>query len=155
MKKEIIFAIFLGLSLGLIITYGVYRAKTTLQQPVSNNEEIKPDATPIASAESTLSITSPEDEIITDNQQLTITGTTTPNSFVVIFVNDNDTITTSDGTGNFSIEAELETGSNIILIHSLDEDGDSTIQERTVIYSTIKLIEEPAQASQSGETDEQ
>lgn len=151
MKKEILFAIFLGLSLGLIITYGVYRARTTLQQPAATNIETTPDATPLASAQSTLSITSPDDEIITDQEEITIAGTSTPDSFIVIIVNNQETVTTSDSSGNFSIQSELEAGSNIIQIHALDEDGNSIIKERTVIFSTVELIEEPEIASDSGD----
>lgn len=151
MKKEIIFAIFLGLSLGLIITYGVYRARTTLQKPVATNPNQTPLATPLASAQSSLSITSPDDEIITDQNQITVAGTTNPNSFVVIIFNNQERITTSDNSGNFSVQLDLETGSNVIQIHALDEDGNSTIEERTVIYSTVNLIEESDTASNSGE----
>lgn len=151
MKKEIIFAIFLGLSLGLIITYGVYRARTTLQKPVTTAPTATPTATPLASAQSSLSITSPDDEIIIDQNQIAVAGTTNPNSFVVIIYNNQEKITTSDDSGNFSIQLNLETGSNVIQIHALDEDGNSTVEERTIIYSTVSLIDEADSASNSGE----
>lgn len=141
MKKEIIFAIFLGLGLGLIITYGVYRARTTLQKPVAQEAEQIIEATPLASAETNLSITSPEDETITESQELTVAGSTNPNSFVVVIVNNQDNITTADQSGNFSVVITLETGSNVIQVHSIDEDGNTSIKEITVIYSTTNFLE--------------
>jgi len=153
MKKEIIFAILLGLTLGLIITYGVYRAKMTLQQPLQKEEKTLPSSTPQATNNSSLLLISPEDEIITDQEKINVAGTTTPDSFVIIIVNDQDQITTADQTGNFSVEVELEKGSNVIRVHALKEDGTSIVEERTVIYSTIDFAtSDETPATGSGET---
>ena len=155
MKKEIIFAILLGLSLGLIITYGVYRAKMTLQQPIQKEDKISPSTTPQPTNNSSLLLISPEDEIITDLAKINVSGSTTPDSFVIIIVNNQDNITTADQTGNFSVEVELEAGSNVIRVHALKEDGTSIVEERTVIYSTIDFMTDDAnQATESGEENE-
>lgn len=154
MKKEIVIAIFLGLTLGVVITYGVYRARTTLMKPSINNLEVdlgtdNPEASPL----STLVINSPDDEIIIDQEAITVAGTTQPNSFVVVVIQDQEFITTADESGNFSIDGTLEAGSNVIQVHSIDEDGTTTTQERTVIFSTISFDEDETtlQATQSAQ----
>jgi len=158
MKKEILLAIFVGLALGLIITYGAYRARKSdldLAEQASTTTETETEPSPT----SLIALHSPEDETIQDQESVTVAGTTTITSFVVIFINDEEHITQSDESGNFSIEAKLEKGSNIITVYSLDEDGNSTKIERTVIYTTQPLIEEENtesnEATDSGEVNEQ
>ncbi len=156
MKKEVFIAIFIGLLLGVIITYGVYRARVSIE-PTPDQNVINASASPLpdTSPLTSLSITSPEDEIIQSTPGITVTGTTQPDSFVVILVNDDPTITTADQSGGFSVESELETGSNVIAIHSIDEDGNSVVEERTVVYTTQSLEETQPEATQSATTNEE
>lgn len=150
MKKEVFFAIFLGLFLGIIITYGLYRARTTLlSKPNTNILNATPSPLPQNSPLGSLSITSPEDEIIQSSAQLTVAGTTEAHSFVVIIVNDQDHITTADDSGAFSVEITLEKGSNVILIKSMDEDGKVVEDERTVIYTTTSLDDTAPESTES------
>jgi hypothetical protein len=136
MRKEVILAILLGLVMGLIITYGIYRARTSFES--ASNNPFAPSPTPATSLEQTsghLVLITPEDESVTANPELTITGTTLPKSIVVIFVNDTYSITSADETGNFSEKVTLADGSNFISIHSLDENGQSTQVDRTVVVA--------------------
>ena len=150
MKKEVFFAIFLGLLLGVIITYGLYRARTTLlSKPNTNILNATPSPLPKTSPLGSLSITSPDDETIQSTSDLTVAGTTQANSFVVIIVNDEDHITTADASGAFSVEVTLDKGSNVILIKSMDEDGKLVEDERTVIYTTTSLDDTEAEATES------
>ncbi len=156
MKKEILLAVVVGLSLGLILVYGFYRAKKSDQELADQAATINQTPQPSESPLSTLVIHSPEDEIIVAEAGLAVTGTTLPQAFVVIIVNDQEYITSADDSGNFSVNVELEAGSNVIAIHSLDEDGQATNQERTVIFSTQPLDgeDESKSASSSGEKNE-
>lgn len=134
MRKELIIAIFLGLSLGLVITYGFYRARQALTTTDYNAivlEESSP--TPEASTLGTLSIISPSDELVTSDSEISVTGTTLANTYVAIFVNDQEYLTTADSTGNFAQPVTLGNGSNVITVHALDENGHNTILERVVI----------------------
>lgn len=154
MKKEIVVAIIIGLALGLAITYGVYTARRSLTDPVANQvlEDLTTNSSPQPSELSTLVITTPKDESIQSVKEVTIAGTTMPNSYVVIFINDDENVTNADESGNFSIESNLELGSNIITIHSLSEDGHDTIAERTVIYAVGDLNSAtPEEASESAQ----
>lgn len=151
MKKETIIAILVGLSLGLFITYGVYQAKTSIS-PESDKDQDILSLTPIPENEFSgeLVLNSPENEIIQEDNSISVSGTTLPNSFVVIFVDNKETITSSDESGNFSTEISLENGLNIITITVLDENGRSISTERTVIVSDDPLVIE---ASESAEVD--
>lgn len=139
MRKEVLFAILLGLVLGLIITYGVYRARTSLQE--GPNPSPTPAATvdPDSPTQTSLVLSAPTDETIQDSPAVTVAGTTDPNSFVVVVLNDDETITEADESGNFSVEETLAEGANVILVFSVNEDGQTVTQERTVIYTTEPL----------------
>ncbi len=143
MKKEMIISVLVGLIFGLIIVYGVYTAQNSLSKPDQTTQKL--EASPTTEEEheldGNLSLHSPEDESIVSESTMTIAGTTIAHSYVVIFINDDESITTADESGNFSIEGELELGSNIIEVHVVDEDGNIIVKERTVIYTTKPLIE--------------
>lgn len=139
MRKEILSAIFLGLGLGLIVTYGTYTARRSLGGRQSSNLSATPTATPSTTDNSLLTLASPEDESIQATKDVRVTGTTKPNSIVIIFIQDQQEVTQADSSGNFSIQGTLETGANVIVVRAIDEDGNVTEVERTVILSTVDL----------------
>lgn len=142
MKKEMIVSILVGLIFGLIITYGVYTARTALfGRPATPSSLATPQPSANPEATGSLVILSPEDESIVDTNTITVAGSTFPSAYVVVFVNNTEKITTANETGQFSTEATLENGSNVITVTVLSEDGTSTTLERTVIYSTIPLMD--------------
>lgn len=152
MKKEVIIAIFVGLSMGLIITFGVYRVKSTItEQPVADfiqdEEDNQATATPTI-----LALHSPEDGIIQTDKELIIAGTTIPNTFIVAFVNDEDYLSNSDESGNFSIKVQLEEDENIIRVHVVDENSASVVEERLVVVSSAFEDLESNQATDSAQT---
>lgn len=142
MKKEVLIAIFVGLSMGLIITFGVYRVKNSINEAPETDlleDPKKAEATAVATI---LALHSPEDGSIQTEKELTVTGTTIPNAFVVLFVNDNDHISNSDQTGNFSFKISLEDGANILRVHVLNNDGNETVEERLVVVSDVFEVSE-------------
>lgn len=140
MRKEILLAVFVGITLGLMITFGIYQnsenAKTgqnndtdqLINNPVSSESAIIQDPQ--------LMINSPEEDLFTNEEDLIVSGSSTPNSFVVVFVNDKENISSTDESGNFSIKVKLTEGGNLIEINSIDEDGKKISKQRTVIYET-------------------
>lgn len=143
MRKEILLAIVIGLLVGLVLTYGFYLASSAMRRPPTNSPDSQTtqQQNPDPSAGGALSVVSPVDESVQTSQRVTIAGTTIANSFVVIFVNEEEHITTADSSGNFSIEAELDLGSNVITIHAIDEDGNKTVVERTVVVVTSETTD--------------
>ena len=74
-------------------------------------------------------------------RDITITGTSIPDGFVVIFVNDNENIVLADADGEFSVEVALESGSNIISAYTVGDDGETHSHQITVIFSNKSLEE--------------
>jgi len=137
MKKEIFLAIIIGLLVGLLLTYGFYRTRLALSRPQTSGVALSsPQPSPVIATRD-LALVSPEDEIVQTEKTTYVTGTTKPNSFVAIFVNNAETLTQADTAGNFSVLVNLETGSNIITVNVIDENGAITSLERTVIIATI------------------
>jgi hypothetical protein len=145
MKKEVIIAIIVGLSMGLIITFGVYRVRNTItQKPVAEFE--KETTTQATATPTVLALHNPEDGIIVTETELTVTGTTVANSFIVVFINNEDYVSNSDESGNFAVKVILEDGVNIVRVHVLDENGTAVVEERLVVVSDAFEKLEAAQA---------
>lgn len=143
MKKEMLLAIFIGLGLGLLLTYGFYLARNTLSAPTpSTTTQSAPEgsASPSPSANSTLALVSPEDEVVLTDTKVTVAGTTIPNAQVVIFVNNEESLTTADASGNFSSQRDLQFGSNVITVYSVDTSGNTTTVERTVVVADPEAL---------------
>lgn len=141
MKKEMLIAVVIGFLLGLVITYGVYRLRIAHnRRPNTPAATATPSATQTAT-DSLLTIHSPDDGLVQKEKQLTVTGSTIPESYVVLFVNNNENIRESDSEGNFSFEVTLDEGSNILSIQVLTEEGKTITKERTVVVTS--LYDEP------------
>lgn len=138
MRKEILVAIFVGVSLGLMITFGIYqnseRAKTgqnTIADQLINTQTSTQAAELI---DTQLVINSPEEDLLTNDAELIVAGSGNPDSFLVVLVNDEEYISSTDESGNFSVKVTLTEGGNLIEVVSLDEDGKSISKQRSVIY---------------------
>ena len=142
MKKELSLAVLIGLILGLIITYGVYRARRAEQETaVQTTESIagQVEGEPLASNQ-VITLSSPADESVQTFPEIKIAGTTKPNIFVIIFIGEDEFITTADNTGNFAIEGKLTAGGNVISVQTLDEEGQVNKIERVVIYTEVDYL---------------
>ncbi|PIY80244.1 MAG: hypothetical protein COY80_04075 [Candidatus Pacebacteria bacterium CG_4_10_14_0_8_um_filter_42_14] len=144
MKKEVVVAILIGLSFGLIITYGLFRVHKAVTAPTTNSTITFPTnatATPTP-AGAMLTILSPEDGHVQEESEVTVTGTATPDSIVVLFVNGEEFISSADASGSFSFTVALEEGSTILSVHAIDENGVGAAEERVVVVSKL-LSEQP------------
>lgn len=140
MRKEILLAVFVGITLGLMITFGIYQnsenaqtGQNTITDQLINN----PISTKSADIQDPqLVINSPEEDLLTDQEEIIVSGSAAPSSFVVVLVNDVESISNTDESGNFSLKVKLEAGGNLIEINSIDEDGKQISKQRTVIYES-------------------
>jgi hypothetical protein len=160
MRKEVLLAILIGLVMGLFITYGVYQARQANDQKAATDvQELEQEPEPTTSVEKTgkLAVYNPEDETVIDSSTIKVTGKASASSYIVIYVNDEPTITKADETGNFSKEVELEQLSNVITVHSINEDGNKYEVKKTVIVHPQPLVTQTPsdeEASPSAETEE-
>ena len=140
MRKEILLAIIVGLSLGLFITFGIYQARVSTVKRKSEQEiATKLTPSPEEKFSGELVLNTPKDESLQTEKTTTVSGTTWSDSFVVVLVDNEEVITTSDESGNFSVEVNLEENSNLITVIALDEDGHTLSEERTVIVGELNL----------------
>lgn len=140
MRKEILLAIFVGITLGLMITFGIYQNSEN-SKTGQNSDTDQLINNPISTESATIQdpqlvINSPEEELLVNEEELIVSGSGNPDSFVIILVNDVETISNTDESGNFSVKVKLNPGGNLIEINSIDEDGKQISKQRTVIYES-------------------
>jgi len=146
MKKEALFAIIIGVLLGLGITYGIYqfRQRSSASTQTAETAEVTPQPTP---ATEKLLITSPKDGAVLSETKIRLSGTAESDEKIVIFVNDKEYITQADDIGAFAQEIELDTGGNVIEVTAINATGGQKVQKFEVVVSTASLDEEAPVAS--------
>lgn len=149
MKKEVFLAIFIGFILGLVITFGIWTANKSLQKMANQPDNTVADAsietspTPIPdnpiSNTISLTISTPEDEFLTNSNTLKVTGKTLANAVVAIMSETGEVLVQADINGLFSADVSLEGGYNLITVTATDDQGNSSTQSLTVTYTTSKI----------------
>ena len=144
MRKEVLLAILIGASLGLLITFAVYQSRRSVSEAQKDQvQEVLNNHTDNEEVDtSQLAITSPEDNSIVDSQRLIVSGNTQANNFIVIFVNNEEIITNADYSCNFSKEVRLDEGANVLVIYAINQDGLVSQNTRTVIVDADFLNED-------------
>jgi len=144
MKKEVGIAIVFGLIVGLIITVGMYRARTALQtSPEESPLPVVEDtssgsAVPTQDVSSQLRVREPADEELRTSKDIMVSGTTIPSSTVIILHNEREIPSTSDAEGNFSVPDTLDIGANVFVIRVLPATGAPIEVTRTVVYESTQ-----------------
>lgn len=139
MKKEVLIAILIGFGLGLIITFGIWTANKAIKETPS--EEVVPPPTVEISPVPAFSLTinQPEDNSLSENEKITVSGSTAANAVVVILYQEGEKILEADKEGNFETEISLVGGANEIKVSAYDSEGSETSQTLTVVYSTAEI----------------
>lgn len=87
----------------------------------------------------TLNISSPDNNKLVFDSQVLVAGTTTPNSTILISLEDQELILESDNKGAFSMTVTLEEGLNTLQIARLDLIENNKVEKRIVYYSEEKI----------------
>lgn len=154
MKKEALFAIIIGVLLGLGITYGIYRfSNQNARSPVNSIEQATITPSPTPSSEKLL-ITSPKDGSVLSDTNLRMSGTAESNEMIVIFVNNNEYFTKADDIGAFAQDLQLDNGGNRIEVTAINQSGNQKVVTLDVVVSTASLEETAPVASDSAKTEE-
>ena len=138
MRKEIILAIILGIILGGVIIFGINLANKSATTSLPNQalpEQNLDEATPTP----TLQIISPENNSVSFQDTLTLTGQTLANAWIAIIWEDSETITQSNESGNWQQEISLVGGENIIKITATDGADYQESMNLTIIYTTANI----------------
>ena len=143
MKKEVLFAIVIGFALGLVITFGIWTANKSLTQTTSQQEappeetELQPNPTLVP--QHSLTISSPEDNLVSSEEEIEVSGQTSAEAVVVILYPGGEEIIQADQQGKFSTQITLEGGENQITVLAYDQEENETSQTLTVVYSTAEI----------------
>ena len=147
MRKEIIFAVVLGIILGGIILYGLRLANEATKDltqslstptPISENGNPPSQITPTPNPDNTIIITSPQNNFVSNENKITITGSAPKNTNLTIISEKAETIIETDENGKFNQEITLVGGENEITISGVinNEIKSTTI---TIIYTTAEI----------------
>ncbi|MBP7876231.1 hypothetical protein KA012_04520 [Candidatus Woesebacteria bacterium] len=153
MRKEVIISIILGLGLGFVITFGIYRTQVALRSTPSSKQQAESLKTPVsmiaAPDEQELAIHNPADGTITPEKTIVVTGTSEPLLPVVLLVNNTEFLSTTDDGGNFSFDVPLDDGSNVLTTYILLDDGSSFVDQRTIIMGDFNELIDANTATES------
>jgi hypothetical protein len=140
MSKELVIAIVIGIFVGLVVTYGIYTANQALSSRNKNTLSLQnttlPTPTPSTITTLNLSLLAPEDGLAVTNSEITVEGTSAPNSVVAIVTEDNELMTETDSLGHFSQPVTLIRGANTLQITASDTNQLSITKTVKVVYTT-------------------
>ena len=149
MFKELLLAIVLGALLGFGLTGGIIaikKNKTTINNlppasaisttPTAISTVPHPSETSLNTNNHQIAIESPENESIVTNSKISIKGSTSPQSTLVITTSGKSYFGTADIAGNFTVDIEIESGVNLIQIDALDLQDNQATTKLIVTYST-------------------
>lgn len=145
MRKEVVLAILFGFGIGLLIAFGIITARTALKRQ-SDSPETKPstqfegpDSPSKAAEEHRLTILTPNNNDVINQEQVTIAGSTTPGSTLAITTEEENFIIEADKLGQFSQSIKLISGVNLIRVVSFSPEAERKEAKLTVVYTTAEF----------------
>ncbi|MCL4364516.1 hypothetical protein M1328_04740 [Patescibacteria group bacterium] len=133
MKKEALFAIFLGIAFGGVL--GLFLISKNKELQLNANKVIAPTGTDLRSPSQNdnnfqqLDISQPNDGAIVSQDSVTIKGSTTPNSLIVIQSPVKDMVFNNDKV-QFQVDFPLVLGENVIKVTTYPKNKDLNVQEK-------------------------
>lgn len=152
MRKEIMVAVLLGFSIGLLIVFGIITARTALNQQsatpskiVRSASQTNPDSnesaphTPTPAASFQLAITEPQDGQVVNSAEIVLRGKTAPLSYVAITTEGNQFIVDADAAGSFSQPITLVGGANELEVTALSPAMEQADARLIVVFTTAEF----------------
>lgn len=135
--KHFIFSQILILFLGLLFLIGLYYILNIQYQKTTKPFLNGPVTTAPKSLK--LDLDHPDEDSLTFQNSILVSGQTAPKSVVLIFTDSQDLVINSKNDGSFSLVLNLNEGVNRITVVVFDERGDNRTTGRTVYYSKEKI----------------
>ncbi len=114
MRKEVLFAIIAGISIGLIIAFGAWRVSKLINKKPNTQTTQK---TPPPNQNLSLSVSNLDDYYIITENPYTIKGLSTPKDPIIVSTIEEDYFTTTNEDGTFEIEVEFPAGLSEVKIN--------------------------------------
>jgi hypothetical protein len=134
--KLIIFIPFMVLILGTAVVGGIYYFQT---QPPSPTSPLAQGPVTNEPASLTLEVTAPNEDTLSFDTNIVVSGRTAPESEVLISSEVYDLVVQSKKDGSFSTLFDLAEGVNNLQITVFDSAGDERSLAKTVYYTKEKL----------------
>lgn len=141
-KKEITVAVVIGLVLALIVTGGILRARTALkniQLPSKNSFLSSKKSSPETKIQELFLDISTQDNSVTSEPTLTLTGKTLPSTYIAILGEKGEYLIVPNELGSFSQDITLIKGANTIKIVVYQNDGKKVEKTVNAVYTTAEL----------------
>jgi hypothetical protein len=141
MKKEVIIAIFIGIGIGLVITFGIKTARESLQSELQNPQpELATKSPEVVEAPThTIIVTSPKDSAIIIDTSTNISGTSTPFALIGAISDTDQNTVMADNQGNFSLSINLSPGANKINLQSYTPLGEMATTTLHIVQTDTKI----------------
>lgn len=138
MKTEKVVLAFIAIIVGLLVAFiGFFIYQSTRAIPSSKIPTLsvaKPTPTPKLAI--FLTVTSPENESVTNKRTISLSGQTTPDATIVVTTNSEDQVVTPAANGNYSITVNLLDGVNRVVLTAIASNGDEVQKTLTITSST-------------------
>ncbi len=136
MRKEVVFAIFAGCTLGLIIAFGAWRANIALSTKGNSNNIDKPKATILPTGELRVVIAKPSEQEVLTSSPVVISGITTNKAQILVSGEDSDTFDVASSSGSFDTSIDLVGGINQIKVFAFNDSNQITNANLLLVYSS-------------------
>jgi hypothetical protein len=138
MKQERVILSFVAVLIGLLaagLAFYFYQSTKTISQ--SNQVTVNaPTPTPTPKPTVYISLNAPDNEIVVTSKTLAINGMANPDATIIIYTDSGQQVIQPSTQGDFSTTLTLNDGENLIKLMAILPDGETTIVQRTVTYST-------------------
>lgn len=137
MKFEKLLLSFFAVLGGLIVAgvaFYIYQSTKTI--PPSDIKTVRITPPTPTSVPVLLSLDNPQDESVTDNKIVTVSGKTNPSATIVISTDSVDQVVTPSATGSFTTTITIDSDENLIHILAINANGQEAEKTITVTYST-------------------
>lgn len=133
MRKEIVWVIGIGIVIGLIFAFGIFRINSSI------NKQAKVEATPTPGtplSEFKITLSKPENNDVVIDSTTTVSGITKPLAWITVSGESGDYIIQSDDQGTFSQGVDLIAGVNQIKLTAFGPAGAQSTEKVLVVYSS-------------------
>lgn len=151
-RKELIWAGIIGISVGLIIAFGAWRISSTNSKPPETNSSPTPAPN---IKEFKITLDKPGQNDVVTESSVTVSGITKSLAWLTVSGEKGDYIIQAGNDGVFTQDVDLASGVNQIKITAFDPKGAQSIEKVVVVYSAVfqeKTVPTPTPSDTSTES---
>lgn len=152
MRKELIWAGIIGITVGLIIAFGAWRISSSNSKPPENNSSPTPAPN---TKEFKITLDKPGQNDVVTESSVTVSGITKSLAWLTLSGEKGDYIIQAGDNGVFSQDVDLTSGVNQIRVTAFDPNGIQSVEKVVVVYSSAfqaKTVPTPTPGNTSTES---